>query len=135
MASYPEATFEQSISGKLLQQDWTFSLNGRMDQLLPETDSLIIREVKTVRHSLPCPPEDLNMEYPAYFIQAALYLRLARLLPEYATKKIKAELLFIEISSGVAQIVPLGTYCDELADRQLERLVAFLDERRARRIA
>lgn len=131
---HPDATFEQAISGTLLHKDWTIHLQGRIDQILPATDSRILREVKTVRRTLPCPPEDLAGEFPDYFAQAAIYLRLARLLPEYAGLQLGAELQFIEISSGTAQIVPITVGNEALVDGQLDQLTAFLDDRRSRRV-
>ncbi|PXA05135.1 hypothetical protein DDZ13_04015 [Coraliomargarita sinensis] len=133
-AAYPKAVFEQSIAATLRHRDWNIHLQGRIDQILPEADSLILREVKTVRQPLPCPAEDLLQQYPEYFAQAAIYLMLASILPEYAGHSLKAELLFIEISSGTVQTLPVAKESRDLVDAQLEQLVTFLDDRRARRV-
>ena len=133
-ATHSEATFEQAITGTLRHRDWTIVLQGRIDQIIPEFDSLILREVKTVRQPLPAPPEDLARQYPEYFAQAALYLRLARLLPEYAQQALRAELFFIEINSGTVQIAPIDENGDDLVNAQLDALTTFLDDRRTRRI-
>lgn len=133
-ASHPAATFEQTISATLRHRDWTLLLQGRIDQIIPQGDSVTLREVKTVREPLPCPPEDLFGQYPEYFAQAAVYRRLASLLPEYGRLKPSAELLFIEISSGTAQIVPVDESGKGLVDAQLDRLITFLDDRRTRRL-
>jgi Rad3-related DNA helicase len=133
-ATHPEATFEQPITGTLLHRDWTIVLQGRIDQIIPHSAALILREVKTVRQPLPLPPEDLASLYPEYFAQAALYLRLAGLLPEYAQQALSAELLFIEINSGSVQIVPTDENGDDLVNAQLDALTTFLDDRRTRRI-
>lgn len=133
-AAHPEATFEQAVAATLRHRDWTLILQGRIDQLIPESGALTLREVKTVRQPLPCPPEDLSKQYPEYFAQAAIYLRLASLLPEYAGQQLRAELLFIEISSGTAQIVPVDESGDDCVNAQLDRLTTFLDDRRGRRL-
>lgn len=133
-AAYPEAIFEQTITGTLRHRDWTLVLQGRIDQVIPDTDQLTLREVKTVRQSLPCPPEDLAQEYPEYFAQAAIYLKLAGILPEYAEAKVRAELLFIDISSGTAQIVPIDASGADVVTAQMDVLVRFLDDRRTRRV-
>ncbi len=129
----PAASFEQAISGTLRHRDWTVVLQGRIDQIIPESGSLTLREVKTVRQPLPCPPEDLLESYPEYFAQAAIYRRLADLLPDFSGKSLKAELQFIEISSGTAQIVPLENTASVLLEARLDALIAFLDDRRDRR--
>lgn len=133
-AAHPEATFEQAISATLRHREWTLVLQGRIDQIIPESDSLILREVKTVRQPLPCPPQDLSGQYPEYFAQAAIYRRLAGLLPEYARKRLRAELLFIEINSGTVQIVPVDESAEDRLNAQLDQLTSFLDDRRNRRI-
>jgi Rad3-related DNA helicase len=90
--------------------------------------------VKTIRQGLPCSPEDLFRHYPDYFAQAAAYLRLAGALPEYTGRRLKAELFFLEISTGTVQAVPVGpAECDSL-EAQLDELVDFLDDRRHRRL-
>ncbi|HKK17196.1 MAG TPA: helicase C-terminal domain-containing protein [Opitutales bacterium] len=133
-AEHPEAAFEQTIIGKLRHHDWTIKLQGRIDQVIPSPDILTLREVKTVRQALPCPLEELRDQYPEYFAQVAIYLRLAELLPEYAGESLRAELLFIEISSGTVQIVPIEDDGRLLVETRLEHLTAFLDDRRARRV-
>lgn len=133
-AAHPGARFEQTLAGTLTHRDWTILLQGRIDQVIPQPDATTLREVKTVRLTLPCPHEDLAAEYPEYFSQAAIYQRLASLSPEYAQQSLRAELLFIEISNGTAQIVPLESESEALVVTQLDRLIAFLDERRDQRI-
>lgn len=130
----PQASFEQTISGTLRHADWTLHLQGRIDQIIPEPSTLALREVKTIRDPLPCPPEDLSRQYPDYFAQVAIYLRLAALLPEYAGQPLRAELLFIEISSGTAQIVPVDANKQDSLEAQLDKLTTFLDDRRQRRL-
>lgn len=133
-ATQPTAAFEQSISGTLLHRKWTLRLQGRIDQVIPQLHATLLREVKTVREQLPCAPEDLLENYPEYFAQAAIYLRLAKLSPEFDQVPLSAELLFIEISSGMTQLVPLPEHSDQLLIEPLDQLLDFLDDRRARKI-
>ena len=133
-AAHPEAVFEQSISGTLLHRDWTIHLQGRIDQVIPQADATTLREVKTIHQALPCPPEDLAQDYPEYFAQAATYQRLAALSPEFAETKLSTDLLFIEINSGMSQIVPIVEHAEELVRARLDPLVDFLDDRRTRRV-
>jgi len=134
-AAHPQAAFEQSINGTLLHRDWTIQLQGRIDQVVPGAGALTLREVKTVREPLPCPPAELAARYPGYFAQAALYLRLAGLSPAYAgAQALQAELLFIEIHSGAVQIVAVDRDDEALVEARLDALTEFLEDRRARRI-
>ena len=127
---HADARFEVPLNAKWFHRDWSFEIQGRIDQLIPEQDQLCIREVKTVRNGLPASAEDLASRYPDYFVQAAIYLGLARVLPEYADTTLRAELYFIEIETGGVQIVPL-TGADERAfTDQLNTLLPFLEDRR-----
>lgn len=129
--AYPDARFEETIKGTLLYKDWAFHLQGRIDQVIPEGKWLTLREVKTVRRNLPASNEELAATYPEYFAQAAIYLRLARLLPEYRNHELRAELLFIGIQDGAAQRAAIEPGDETLLDRKLDELVAFLDDRRS----
>ena len=127
---YADARFEVPLSAKWFHRDRYFEIQGRIDQLIPEQNQLCIREVKTVRDSLPASTEELASRYPDYFAQAAIYLGLARVLPEYAESTLRAELYFIEVETGGVQIVPL-TEADQCAfTDQLESLLPFLEDRR-----
>ena len=127
---HADVRFEVPLKAKWFYRDWCFEIQGRIDQLIPEQNQLCIREVKTVRNGLPASTEELASRYPDYFAQAAIYLGLARVLPEYADTTLRAELYFIEIETGGVQIVPL-TEADERAfNSQLDTLLPFLEDRR-----
>ena len=127
---HADARFEVPLKAKWFYRDWCFEIQGRIDQLIPEQNQLCIREVKTVRDSLPASTEELASRYPDYFAQAAIYLGLAQVLPEYAESTLRAELYFIEVETGGVQIVPL-TEADQCAfTDQLESLLPFLEDRR-----
>jgi len=128
--THPEARFEVSLKAQWFHRDWTFDIQGRMDQILPETDSLRIREVKTIRSPLPVDRDELAGRYPHYFAQAAIYLGLARVLPEFAEHTLEAELCFIEIETGTVQIVPLSAADEASFTQQLDTVLPFLEDRR-----
>jgi DNA excision repair protein ERCC-2 len=140
----PMATFEVPITGRIAHRGWTLTLTGRIDQVLPpppETCHLIddkfpvniaskavtLREIKTVTRPLPAAEAELRADYPEYFAQVAAYLALRRLDP--AAIPARAELLFVEAGSGLAQPVPLTPADEIFFGVQLERVTEFLDLR------
>ncbi len=131
----PEARFETPVQAVWRHRDWTFEIQGRIDQVVPsDGGGQILREIKTVRHALPDADEALEARYPDYFAQAAVYLALARVLPGFEGVALAAELVFVDIDSGVLQTVPLGDRHAEAFTRQLDALHPFLDDRRAARV-
>ncbi|MGJ8641175.1 MAG: ATP-dependent DNA helicase [Opitutaceae bacterium] len=130
----PDARFEVSIKAELRHRNWTFKLQGRIDQVLPQGDGLCLREVKTVRHGLPEAPDELLNKHPDYFAQAATYQALAELLPEFNGQAISAELFFIDIENGAVQSVPLNSEMQSLFTQQLDAWIPFLEDRRSCRI-
>ena len=130
----PEATFEVTIAAQIMHRDWTFHVKGRVDQIIPTEDTYQLREVKTVRTALPASATELAATYPEYFAQVAIYLGLARILPDYADRHLTAELQFIDIETGALQAVALCAADEALFETQLDRLIPFLEDRRACRI-
>jgi DNA excision repair protein ERCC-2 len=128
--THVDARFEVPLKAKWLHRDWTFEIQGRIDQLLPAPEHFLIREVKTIRNGLPASAEELASRYPEYFAQVAIYLGLARVLPEYAESTLAAELCFIEIETGRQQIVPLTEDDERAFAHQLDTLLPFLEDRR-----
>jgi hypothetical protein len=118
----PEARFEIAIDGRLMHRGWTFVLNGRIDQLVGDT----LREIKSVMRPLPAEETDLRTNYPAYFLQLAAYAVLRRAL---GAKLTKAELIFVEAGSGLAQTIALTPFDEALVYHQLDALVEFLNLR------
>jgi len=127
---HPDARFEVPLHAKWFYRDWYFEFQGRIDQLIPEQNQLCIREVKTVRDGLPASAEELASRYPDYFAQAAIYLDLARVLPDFADSTLRAELYFIELETGGVQIVPLTDADQRSFNSQLDTLLPFLEDRR-----
>ncbi|MEN8662469.1 MAG: helicase C-terminal domain-containing protein [Lentimonas sp.] len=129
-----DARFEVTIVAEVRHRDWIFKLQGRIDQVVPQSDALCLREVKTVRAPLPMDMDELYDRYPEHFAQIATYRALAELLPDYADLTLSAELLFIDIENGAVQSVPLDDATKSLFTQQLDALIPFLDDRRACRL-
>ncbi len=116
----PDVQFEVGIDGRLTHRGWTFTLNGRIDQLIGDT----LREIKSVTRSLPAAEAELRADYPAYFLQLAAYAVLRRTL---GVKGTRAELIFVEASSGRAQTIALTPFDEALVYHQLDAVVEFLN--------
>ncbi len=128
----PAATFEVAIEGRVFHAGWTLTLTGRIDQLLPlPGGGVLLREIKTVMQPLPAPEEELRAEYPDYFAQLATYTALRRLADP--RERVRAELVFVETGSGLAQPLALPEVDDGLFRARLQRVTEFLDQRRLAR--
>ncbi len=126
------AEFEIPIEGAIVHRGWTIHLGGRIDQLLPARPPApnlppvaTLREIKTVMRPLPVDETELRRDYPEYFIQLATYVALRR---KSATGD-RAELVFVETGSGLAQTITLTPADEALFRAQLERITEFLDLR------
>jgi DNA excision repair protein ERCC-2 len=145
------AEFEVAIEGRIFHRGWTLTFGGRIDQLLRAPALVTLREIKTVTQPLPASETDLRADYPEYFVQIATYAALWRLglVVELAGGKparpadsasaltagtaLRAELLFVEAGSGLAQTVPVTTADEALFQAQLDRVTEFLDLRKRAR--
>ncbi len=124
----PEAQFEVAVNGLVFHAGWTITLTGRIDQIVPlPGGGCRLREIKTVTQPLPAAEEELRATYPDYFAQLATYAALRRL--EEPTAPLRAEVVFVEIASGLAQPVPLPVVDDGLFRSRLERVTEFLNLR------
>lgn len=129
----PGARFEVSLLGELFHRGWRIALQGRIDQWWPG-ETPVLREIKTVSTALPAEEDSLRIAHPAYFAQLCAYQRLLEqdaqargdLAPEGRTR---AELVFVDIGSGLLQTVALQHRDQADFDARLERLVAFLEHR------
>ncbi len=127
----PDVLFEVVIDGRITHRGWTFVLNGRIDQLVGDT----LREIKSVMRPLPAEETDLRTDYPAYFLQLAAYVVLVRasaagsVLAAPRSKLVRAELVFVEAGSGLAQTIALTAFDEALVHHQLDALVEFLNLR------
>jgi Rad3-related DNA helicase len=141
-AEHADAEFEIAIDGRVFHRGWTFALTGRIDQLVPADGRLTLREIKSVTRPLPADETELRAEYPGYFIQLATYAALRRIadssptVPKLGTRNpkletsvppaLRAELVFVEVGSGLTQTVVLTTADDAIFRTQLERVAEFL---------
>ncbi|QYM77543.1 helicase [Horticoccus luteus] len=123
----PAAEFEVAIAGAVAHRGWVIQLTGRIDQWLPAAAVPTLREIKTVLHPLPVAEAELRADHPDYFAQLAAYVALRRLAAP--TAALRAELVFVEAGSGLAQTVVLTAADETCFDVQLERVVEFLDLR------
>ncbi len=125
LAEHAHATFEIVIEGRLIHRGWTFILSGRIDQQV----GALLREIKSVMRPLPADESALRADYPDYFLQLGAYVVLQR---TAGAKDIRAELVFVEASSGLAQTVALTPFDEALVFHQLDAIVEFLNlQRRA----
>lgn len=144
----PTTEFEMPISGSIFHRGWTITLTGRIDQLVrssgsaPEsslmsgtssaaqaTESVLLREIKSVTRPLPADEGELRNAYPDYFAQIAAYAALWRVAAAETRTHVSAELCFVEVSSGLAQTVVISRADDATFRVQLERVAEFLDLR------
>lgn len=117
----PDVAFEVQIEGTLTHQGWSLKLGGRIDQLVGST----LREIKSVLRPLPAEEAELRADYPAYFLQLATYVVLRRL---QGARDTRAELVFVEASSGLSQTIALTPFDEALVHHQLDAVVGFLQQ-------
>ncbi len=128
----PDVLFEVPIDGRITHRGWTFTLNGRIDQLIGDQ----LREIKTVMRPLPAPEDELRADYPEYFRQLAAYAVLARSgsfnlqLSTFNSSSLRAVLLFVETGSGLSQTITLTPFDEALVFHQLDTIVEFLNLRK-----
>jgi Rad3-related DNA helicase len=82
--------------------------------------------VKTITAALPASAETLRQTYGSYIVQLATYAALRRM--EAAEPALAAELVFVEIATGILQTLPLDRTDELLFTQRLEQLTSFLDE-------
>ena len=131
------AAFEVPLTLEYVHQGWRLTFTGRIDQVVTAAGSMTVREVKTVGSPLPAEVAVLRADHPGYFVQALAYLVLLRVAPADLlpadVRALRAELVFVEVGTGLAQTVPLTAEDESLFHAQLERLVEFLNLRRRAR--
>jgi Rad3-related DNA helicase len=119
--------FEVPVDETVTHRGWKLMLTGRIDQRVPGREGRpdLLREIKTITRDVPAPEEELRADHPSYFRQLATYLVLRRVRGTPGT----GELVFVEASSGLSQIVRLTPFDEALVHHQLDALVEFLDSR------
>jgi hypothetical protein len=130
-AGTPGARFEVPLHGRWLHGGWAIELQGRLDQAVPRAGTLVLREIKTVTGPLPRPVGELADTYPEYFRQLAAYLFLAEMDAAFSGgAPLAAELVFVDFSAGVTQIVPLESRAAvRWREQQAEVLRPYLEYR------
>ena len=132
------AQFEVPIAGQIAHRGWTLALTGRIDQIVRRATSTTLREIKSVTRPLPADETELRADYPDYFVQLATYAALMRsglasvgggchlIDDKPAAPPPRAELVFVEVGSGLAQTIALTPVDEALFRTQLERFAEFL---------
>ncbi len=128
-----ETRFEVPLVGGIFHRGWTLTLTGRIDQLFPDAENTVLREIKTVTRALPADESELRAEYPSYFAQLGIYLSLVRSTAESVLPntpaRLTGELVFVEADSGLSQTVTLVAGDEEVLRVRLEAVTEFLDLR------
>ena len=120
----------KSVSKILHYKNWSFEIQGRIDQLIDTEDGhLIINEIKTIRNPLPEDSTRLRESYPHYIAQAAIYWELIQSLPDYADFRTSVQLTYVDIDTGLSQILSLEAEDENYLERQLDTLLPFLNDR------
>ncbi len=125
-------TNEKAIKGDLEWRGWTLQLNGRIDQIRPENDGFLLREIKTVTSPLPLSPEQIRLNFKSYCIQLLTYRELLNRTEPKPTGPIDLDLFLIELATGITQSVLLDDRFDALVVDQLDLLADYLDRKRDR---
>lgn len=128
--AHPDACFEYALRHIFNYANWSIELSGRIDQVIPIDNRVLIREVKTLRCPLPAAVESLMDRYPQYFRQLACYEVLARRDPKWADVQLQAELYAIQLETGIIQALPLDLNTEESFEAQLDNLIQLLERRR-----
>lgn len=118
--------FERPVAGMLVQEGWQFELQGRIDQLRPGPGAVLLREIKTITCDLPADAGFLRESYPQHFHQAMLYAFLYGREGGFP----QAELVFLDIQSGVTQSVQLDDRDFQNLHAHLRGVTQLLEERR-----
>ena len=127
---FPNSKFEVSIKETLYYKNWTFQIQGRIDQIIDNGNgTLEINEIKTVRYPIPEDSRILKEKYAHYFTQCAIYFHLLKQNSDYADIPFIASLTFIDIETGLAQTIEIDNDDKATVHQQLDALLPFLNDR------
>ena len=130
LESFPHSKFEVSIKETLYHKNWTFEIQGRIDQIIDnEKGTLEINEIKTIRYPIPEESSILREKYAHYFTQCAIYYHLLQQKSDYADIPFIASLTFIDIETGLSQTVEINEQDKATVHQQLDALLPFLNDR------
>src|SRR5262249_41742042 len=123
-ATLPSYRAEVTIRQQFLVDDYTVYVQGRIDGLYEEHDTLIVEEIK----SLLVPPEHFNAitlgNYPAYEQQLTLYIHLLR---QQHTGPVRGHLVLINLADNATKVLvvaPEGTAGEAFLMQQIRRILA-----------
>src|SRR5262250_3622550 len=131
----PSYRAEVTIRQQLLVDDYTVHLQGRIDGLYEDGDTLIVEEIK----SLLIPPEHFNAitlgHYPAYEQQLTLYVYLLR---QQHSGPVRGHLVFVNLADNATKVLVVAlddSAGDAFLVQQVRRILAGYEarERRAAR--
>src|SRR5262245_6342658 len=130
----PSYRAEVTIRQQFLVHGYTVHLQGRIDGLYEEDDTLIVEEIK----SLLVPPEFFNGitlgDYPTYEQQLALYVHLLR---QQHTGPVRGHLVFINLADSATKVLvvtPEDTVGEAFLVQQVRRILAGYEARASRAV-
>src|SRR5947209_11831116 len=133
-ATLPSYRAEVTIRQQFLLDDYTVHVQGRIDGLYEENDTLIVEEIK----SLLVPPEYFNGialgDYPAYEQQLTLYVHLLR---QQHTGPVCGHLVFVNLADNatkVLMVAPEEAAGDAFLVQQVRRILAGYEARATRAV-
>src|SRR5712691_1963744 len=130
----PSYRAEVTIRQQFLIDSYTVHIQGRIDGLYEEHDTLIVEEIK----SLLVPPEHFNAitlgDYPAYEQQLTLYVRLLR---QQHSGPVHGHLVFVNLADNATKVLlvaPEGTAGEAFLVQQVRRILAGYAARASRAV-
>ena len=128
----PSYRAEVTVRQQCLVDGYTVHLQGRIDGLYEENETLIVEEIK----SLLVPPEHFHAitlgHYPAYEQQLTLYVHLLR---QQHTGPVRGHLVFVNLADNATKVLvvaPAGTAGEAFLVQQVRRILASYEARATR---
>lgn len=128
----PSYRAEVTVRQQCLVDGYTVHLQGRIDGLYEEDETLIVEEIK----SLLVPPEHFNAitlgDYPAYEQQLTLYVHLLR---QQHPGPVRGHLVFVNLADNATKVLvvaPEGTAGEAFLVQQVRRILASYAARASR---
>src|SRR6266568_7301411 len=130
----PSYRDEVTIRQQFLIDSYTVHIQGRIDGLYEEHDTLIVEEIK----SLLVPPEHFNAitlgDYPAYEQQLTLYVRLLR---QQHSGPVHGHLVFVNLADNATKVLvvePDVAAGEAFLVQQVRRILASYEARASRAV-
>lgn len=130
LQTFPNSKFEVSLKETLHYKNWTFEIQGRIDQIIDSgKGTLEINEIKTIRYPIPEESNILREKYAHYFTQCAIYYYLLQQSSDFNDIPFIASLTFIDIETGLSQTIEIEDHDKATVHQQLDALLPFLNDR------